>query len=210
MAKTNEKPVEQAAVNPEELNEKANEQMDNNEELNEDDVKTFDSVVRTISAKKGNKLFKGLSVKTISYDRDRSEYSVCITLRNYIPGYVVATDENGERYYKLGKTNQIWTTVFAIAAVIKECTKYAWVGKKMTDDPESINGILSILCSDATIDIVRQPVEEGEEYVNPFSRNGEPTSFDHDTIMTHLVNFKFDTEEAVPIIRQMAMNMLKF
>ena len=118
-------------------------------------------------------------VKNVNYEILDAYTRVSFTLRENVKGY--RADEDGK--FVLGGTNIIFSSVYAIAAMLKEDDELAWLGNEVISNPK----LLNLLCSAATIEIVQQEVKEGEEYVNPFASSPEPISFDHDTYINHIV-----------------------
>lgn len=118
-------------------------------------------------------------IKNVNYEILDTYTRVSFTLRENVKGY--RANEDGD--FVLGGTNIIFSSVYAIAAMLKEDDELAWLGNEVISNPK----LLNLLCSAATIEIVQQEVKEGEEYVNPFGSNTEPITFDHDTYINHIV-----------------------
>lgn len=118
-------------------------------------------------------------IKNVNYEILDTYTRVSFTLRENVKGY--RANEDGD--FILGGTNIIFSSIYAIAAMLKEDDELAWLGNEIITNPK----LLNLLCSSATIEIIQQKVEEGEEYINPFASNPEPITFDHDTIINHVV-----------------------
>ena len=118
-------------------------------------------------------------IKNVNYEILDTYTRVSFTLRENVKGF--RANEDGD--FVLGGTNIIFSSIYAIAAMLKEDDELAWLGNEVITNPK----LLNLLCSSATIEIIQQKVEEGEEYVNPFASNPEPITFDHDTIINHVV-----------------------
>lgn len=118
-------------------------------------------------------------IKNVNYEILDTYTRVSFTLRENVKGY--RANEDGD--FVLGGTNIIFSSIYAIAAMLKEDDELAWLGNEIITNPK----LLNLLCSSATIEIIQQKVEEGEEYINPFASNPEPITFDHDTIINHVV-----------------------
>ena len=118
-------------------------------------------------------------IKNVNYEILDTYTRVSFTLRENVKGF--RANEDGD--FILGGTNIIFSSIYAIAAMLKEDDELAWLGNEVITNPK----LLNLLCSSATIEIIQQKVEEGEEYVNPFASNPEPITFDHDTIINHVV-----------------------
>lgn len=118
-------------------------------------------------------------IKNVNYEILDTYTRVSFTLRENVKGF--RANEDGD--FVLGGTNIIFSSIYAIAAMLKEDDELAWLGNEIITNPK----LLNLLCSSATIEIIQQKVEEGEEYINPFASNPEPITFDHDTIINHVV-----------------------
>lgn len=124
-----------------------------------------------------------LKVKNVNIT-EKDEYSmVSFTVIPPVRGYVV-DEETGE--YKEGLVNTIYSSSFAIAGCMKENEDLAWLANTIVEKPKSANAFFN----GGTIDIMQLDVPAGTEFVNPFASNAEPTTFDHDTIISIIVNVK--------------------
>lgn len=163
---------------PAEVEEPQVEQVTETEETLEfDNIKQFNDVMKELIKTHGKPIKR--TIKNVNYEILDTYTRVSFTLREPVKGF--RTNEEGD--FVLTGTNIIFSSIYAIAAMLKENDELAWLGNEVITNPK----LLNLLCSSATIEIVQQKVAEGEEYVNPFASNPEPITFDHDTIINHIV-----------------------
>lgn len=141
---------------------------------------TFNEIVKSLKKKFGNP--KKCIVKNINFEEFETYRRVSFTLRNEVDGY--RQDANGD--WIKGKTNIIFSSAYAIAGVLKENDELAWLGNVILSNPNCMN----LLFSAAELSIIQQEIPAGEDYVNPFSSNGEATSKDYDWVVNHIVDIK--------------------
>ena len=147
------------------------------EETFEFTAKSYDEIKKELIKAHGKPIKR--IIKNVNYEILDTYTRVSFTLRENVKGF--RTNEDGD--FVLGGTNIIFSSIYAIAAMLKEDDKLAWLGNEVITNPK----LLNLLCSSATIEIIQQKVEEGEEYINPFASNPEPITFEHDTIINHIV-----------------------
>ena len=106
----------------------------------------------------------------------------CMMTFNVVPaiaGYLY-DEETGE--YVKGMTNNIFSSTYAVAGVMKENEEIGWLANNIIEKPKLGN----VLFNGGTIDILTKEFNEGDTYVNPFG-SGDETVFDHDTIVNLVV-----------------------
>lgn len=141
---------------------------------------TFNEIVKELKRKHGSP--KKYIVKNVNFEEFETYRRVSFTLRNEIPGY----RQNADGDWIKSKTNVIFTSAYAIAGVLKENDELAWLGNIILNNPNAMN----LLFSAAELSIIQQEIPANEDYVNPFSSNGEPTQKDYDWIVNHIVDIK--------------------
>ena len=152
--------------------------------------------------KNGAKEVKGLKVKNVTVTTLENYTRLGLTLDKPVEGYVAKEDGT----YEKGETNVIFVSAFAIASVLKDNDDVAFAANHLVEHPEAMN----IILSRATVDIIQEPVESGQEYRNPWSSNTDnSTVFDHDTIINHMVNIKL-SDFALRKVDTLADKMLGF
>lgn len=132
----------------------------------------------------GCKRINSITIKNVNFTEKDNYTMVSFTLKTPIRGYVM--DENGE--YKLGMTNTLFTSLFAITGTLKEDEELGWMANALLESPQALNLILN----GATVDIIQQDIPQGVEYYNPFSTKAEVDAavYDHDIIINHIIGFK--------------------
>lgn len=96
------------------------------------------------------------------------------------------TDAFGQPIMKLGMTHNVQTSSYAVAGVMKDSPKMAIFAADVVNNPNLAN----MLFAGAKIDVVMQLVAAGEEYINPFASNAEPTTFERDKMIHHIVRLE--------------------
>ena len=132
--------------------------------------------------KNGGVVLKDLKVKNVNVTVKENYTRVALTLDKEVDGY---TSEDGVTFEK-GKTNVIFLSLFSISSILKDNEDTAFAASYAV---EHINTV-KVLLSGANISIIQESVAEGQEYINPWSDNAEPTVFDHATIINHLTDIK--------------------
>ena len=166
--------VPEEVLNPEPQVEQNNETQEENFEFA---LKSYAEIKKELVKNHGKPIKR--VIKNVNYEILDTYTRVSFTLRENVKGY--RANEDGE--FVLGGTNIIFSSIYAIAAMLKEDDELAWIGNEIINNHK----LLNLLCSSATIEIIQQKVAEGEEYVNPFASNPEPITFDHDTYINHIV-----------------------
>lgn len=144
---------------------------------------TYQNVIRKLIAS-GCKRIGKIRIKNVNVTDKDNYVMVSLTTANPIRGYV--SDDNGISY-KIGMTNTIFTSLWAITGAMKEDENLGWMSNALQENPEALNLILN----GATIDIIQQEIPAGIEFTNPFStRNDANTQvYDHDIIINHIIKF---------------------
>ena len=140
------------------------------------------NVIISNLVKKGGIVIKDLKVKNVNVTVKENYTRVALTLDKEVDGY---TSEDGVTFEK-GKTNVIFLSLYSISSILKDDEDTAFAASYAV---EHINTV-KVLLSGANISIIQEQVEEGEDYVNPWSENSEPVKFDHSTIINHLTDIK--------------------
>lgn len=146
---------------------------------------TFADIIDRLLKDKTNRAYRGLMVKNvIKKDGDEDYTRVTLVINSSIPGYIPQEDGS----YKRGVTSNIYTTSYAIAAVLKQNEDTAMMGNYVVNHPE----IIPILLSGAIINVIQTDVKEGVEYYNPFTtrENAEAYIGQHDFIVNNIYALK--------------------
>lgn len=133
----------------------------------------------------GCKRINNVRIKNVNCAEKDNYTMISLTLASQVKGFV---SDDGGVTYKEGMTNVIFTSLYAIVGAMKEDEELGWMGNALLEHPEALNLILN----GSTVDILQQDVAAGEEFINAFSSRSdvEPTVFDHDVIINHIVGFK--------------------
>lgn len=161
------------------------ETVENNESINttEDSSNSYKQIIKSLIAS-GCKRINSIRIKNVNCTEKDNYTMVSFTLSSPIPGYPV-NQETGA--YEFGLTNILYTSLYSIVGAMKENEDLGWMANTLVENPAALNLILN----GATVDIIQQEVSAGEEIVNPFSQRGsEPTVYDHDVIINHVIDFK--------------------
>lgn len=132
----------------------------------------------------GCKKVSGLRIKNVNVTEKDNYTMISLSIASFIDGFI--SKDNGVTYEK-GKTNTIFTSIFAIAGAMKEDEDLAWLANSINERPEA----LTLILNGGNVDIIQQEIPAGTEYVNPFStkEDAEPTVYDHDIIINYIVAF---------------------
>lgn len=172
-----------------------------------------DIIRRCIADKKSFKLLTGLNVKNVkafvglSKASNRSRTRLTFITKESIPGMVKdesTLDAFGDPMSKLGATNNVFVSSYAVAGAMKETAKGALFADEVAKMTAILTGseeielvgkqnIANILYAGGKIDVLCQFVPANTEYVNPFGKqdeNAEATVFEEDRIMHHIVRLQ--------------------
>ena len=151
-------------------------------ETNLEQTKSFKDVIKELLAG-GARRFNGLRIKNVKYSEEDNYTRVTLVVHPPIPGMV--SDDDGVTWHP-GKTNNIFTSNYALAGMLKEDEDKAWLAEALVDNPAAFN----IIMNGGLVDIVQQTIPAGTPYKNPFSTREDAveTTFDHDVIINYVVN----------------------
>ena len=132
--------------------------------------------------KNGATMVKDITVKNVTVTPMEQYVRLGLTLDTEVDGFIAKKDGT----YEKGKVKVIFVSAFSVASILKDDDDAAFAANHLLQHPES----MCVILSRAKINIVQQTVAENEEYVNPWSENSEPTTFDHEVIINHLADVK--------------------
>lgn len=133
--------------------------------------------------KNGGVQVKDLKVRNVTVTHCENYVRLALTLNTPVKGMV--TKDNGVTYEE-GETNVIFVSLYSVTSLLKDNDDAAFAVNHLVNHPDA----MSIVLSRASINIIQEPVEEGQEYRNPWSTNAEATVFDHKTIINHITDIK--------------------
>lgn len=156
-------------------------------EVNENDVNinvSYQNTIKRLIAS-GCKKIANVRIKNVNYTEKDTYTMVSFSIANPIDGFV--SNDNGATYEK-GKTDIIFTSLYAIVGAIKEDENLAWMSNALLKNPQALN----LIFNGSNVDILQQEVSAGEKYINPFSTKRDPDVqvFDHDVIVNYIIGFK--------------------
>lgn len=156
----------------------------NNEDevLNEESV-SYKNIIKKLIAS-GCKRINSARIKNVNYTEKDNYTMISFTLGTNIDGYV--SKDNGVTY-ELGKTNILFTSLFAIVGAMKEDEELSWMANALLENPQ----VLNLILNGGTVDILQQEIPAGVEFSNPFSTKENPDTsvYDHDIIVNHVIGF---------------------
>lgn len=154
------------------------------EKIENSSERTMKDIIKELMAK-GCKRVNDVTVKNVVVEEFDNYVRATLVTREGLDAYV--SDDNGATYHK-GKSNNIFSSTFAIAGTLKENEELSWMANSIIEHPN----ILNLILNGSKIDVIVEEVAKGEEYINPFTTkvNPEPTTFDNDTIIKYIVDIK--------------------
>lgn len=150
--------------------------------------------------KNGGVQVKDLKVRNVTVTHCENYVRLALTLNTPVKGMV--TKDNGVTYEE-GETNVIFVSLYSVTSLLKDNDDAAFAVNHLVNHPDA----MSIVLSRASINIIQEPVEEGQEYRNPWSTNAEATVFDHKTIINHITDIKL-SDFAIRKIDKLADSLL--
>lgn len=145
---------------------------------------SYAEILDKLLKNKENRVYRGLKIKNVLKKENDDYTRVTLVIMGSIPGYVPQEDGS----YKIGVTSNIYTSSFAISAILKQNEETAMMGNYVIDHPE----IIPVLLSGATISVIQTNVSAGEEYHNPFTTRDDNDAYvsDHNFIANNIFALK--------------------
>lgn len=152
------------------------------------ETKDRDEIIKELIASGTAKRINGLTVRNVVAKEFDTHALLTFVVKEYVIGDVRSAEEDafGQPIISLGKTHNVQTSSYAVAGVMKDSPKMAVFASDVISNPNVAN----MLFAGAKIDVVMQFVAAGEEYVNPFASNAEPTTFERDKMIHHVVRLE--------------------
>lgn len=132
--------------------------------------------------KAGAKRINGLKVRNVTISREESYTRIGLSTDTEIDGFL--SDENG--VYTPGKTTLVFVSSYSIASQFKDNDDTAFAANHIVEHPKA----LQVLLSRATFDVIQEKVKAGDSWKNPWSDSGDERTYDHDTIVNHVINIR--------------------
>lgn len=149
--------------------------------------------------KAGAKRINGLKVRNVTVSHEESYTRIGLSTDTEIDGFL--SDENG--VYSPGKTTLVFVSSYSIASQFKDNDNTAFAANHIVEHPEA----LQVLLSRATFDIIQEKVKAGDSWKNPWSDSGDERTYDHDTIINHVVNIRL-SPMGIKMLEALAMKLL--
>lgn len=152
------------------------------------EVKDRDEIIKELISSGTAKRINGLTVRNVVAKEFDTHALLTFVVKEYVIGDVRTeeTDAFGQPVVALGKTHNVQTSSYAVAGVMKDSPKMAVFAADVISNPNVAN----MLFAGAKIDVIMQFVAAGEEYTNPFASNAEPTTFERDKMIHHIVRLE--------------------
>lgn len=151
--------------------------------------KTKEDIIKELLASGNAKRINNLTVRNVVATQFDTHALLTFVVKEFVIGDTRSNDDVdafGQPIVKLGKSHNIQSSSYAVASVMKDTPKLAIFATDVVNKPELAN----TLFAGSKIDVIMQYVPQGEEYKNPFSANAEPTTFDRDKMIHHIVRLE--------------------
>lgn len=175
-------------------------------------MKDVKKVVSTL-LRKGAQRIDNVVVKSAYVSEDGAW--VVLTLNQNIPMYVQKVDDDGAVTFEKGEGNRLFVSTISVNAVLGNNPTVANLRSLIMSNDENVKDLFSY----ATIDIIAETVNEGDNYINPFSDSTEGRPIEHSSIYHHLISIEVgdNGEELLDTLRDakreyqrtMALEMLR-
>lgn len=148
--------------------------------------KSVKDIIGAIMATGNAVRYRACLVKSCRVEEEDNYTRVSITLGNEVTGFL--PDASGN--YLPVQITTVFSSGFALSACLKNNEDISWLAGIINENPNAIR----VLLPGSKIDIIRQLVKAGEEYINPFTTKSAedvvPSVFNHDTYITHIVGIE--------------------
>lgn len=150
------------------------------------ETKTTDDVVRSLIidgwSRLNNQVVKNVRITEVTASTGTEYTRLCFILQNSnIPRYMLM-DETTSKFIKVFD-NKVFSSLYAIIGTMREDAELSVVCNQLLENPLAITPLVA----GGSIDVVYKEFAAGDTFTNPFATNAEPTTFDHDTIITLVI-----------------------
>lgn len=168
--------------------------------------KSADDIIKELLNDKNCKRVNGLHVRNVVATAFETYTMLTFVIKEYVFGDVRDNDNLdafGMPSVKIGRTHNVITSSYAVSAVMKNSAKSAIFAGEVADmtapladgqESAMIVGranVVNNLYVGGTIDVIMQYVPANTDYINPFGSSQEPTRFDADKVICHIVRLSF-------------------
>lgn len=142
--------------------------------------KSYREIIKSL-IKDGWKQKKNIKVTNITDTAKENYTMLTFVVEPPVPAFVLDSDTDE---YVEGLSKNIYSSNFAISGVLKQTEDLGWLSNLIVAKPKLAN----FYFNGGHIDVIYKKIEEGEEFVNPFSSNTEPQDFEHDIYVYYITN----------------------
>ena len=153
----------------------------NNAQQESNDVLSYEQKIKNLIVD-GWRRKNGMKIRNVIVTEKETYCMMTFNVVPAIPGYLY--DEQTGEYVK-GMTNNIFSSTYAVAGVMKENEEIGWLANNIIEKPKLGN----VLFNGGTIDIITKEFTAGDVFQSPFG-NGEEQVFDHDCIINLVVGIQ--------------------
>ena len=133
-------------------------------------------------------------------DGQGTRRQLSITLNKEVDGY--AFNESTQQFEPV-KTKVVFTSYYGIRSLLAD-NKAA---SPMLDYLVDNDSAMKIILNHAKVTVVQEPVETGEQYINPFSTKAEPYDVKNNSWFNHIESIEL-TDEANELLKLMVFKAL--
>lgn len=144
----------------------------------DDDVKSKKDIIKELLASRRCKLYHDLTIKSIEHKIGNNNTYFMLVIRDA----KVIGNVNVNGVNVIQKTNNVAIGSFALRSTMFDDSKTSIFANDVLNDVK----LCTKLFNGGKVDIIAQLVKAGEEYVNPFSSNDNPTIFPEDRIIHYI------------------------
>lgn len=151
--------------------------------LEQNVASSYEEKLKALLADKDNRVYRNIRIRNITKREKTGDWeNITLVLDGMIPGYILQEDNT----WKKGMTNNLYTTSYAIAGILKENEDVSSIANKVAEHPEMIPLVLN----GAIISVVQTDVAKDEPYTFPFSTRERKEKYtrDHDWIANNIFN----------------------
>lgn len=153
----------------------------NNAQQESNDVLSYEQKVKNLIVD-GWRRKNGMKIRNVIVTEKETYCMMTFNVVPAIAGYLY-DEETGE--YVKGMTNNIFSSTYAVAGVMKENEEIGWLANNIIEKPKLGN----VLFNGGTVDIITKEFTAGDKFKSPFG-NGEEQVFDHDCIINLVVGIQ--------------------
>ncbi len=153
--------------------------------------RSTEEIIKELLASGRAKRFNGLTVKNVvaGDPKEGNELLRTFVVKEFVLGKVydkTNKDAFGNPTVRLGKSHNVQSSAYAIAGAMKNNARLAIFAEEVISNPTFAN----TLFAGAKIDVIVEYVPKHTDYVNPFASVPNPTKFEEDKMIHHIVSLE--------------------